>query len=216
MPRGQRFITTIFGKTGSGKTTLINEILPALPRPVLILDTMGEFSDGLQFDTALELRDYIAEGRPNATGIYILNAQTDRDSDLFFRFLVSAKAPLTAVVDEIDLFCNPRQIHDDLAQTIKYGRHWGQNLVCASRRAAEVHRNITAQSDCLISFRQTEPGDIRTLKQSYADAEKLPDLRADKYEFLIFGRWEHLPFADILRNLPIANTEQDRYTDIDQ
>lgn len=200
-----RFLTTIVGKAGSGKSHLIKEILPSLPRPVLMLDTLNEYADGLQFATAMELRDYLVSGRPNASGIYILNATTDADCELFFRILTVSKAPMSVVVDETDLFCTSHSIWDDLQRSIRYGRHWRQNLVCAARRCADLNNAIVSQSDAIISFKQTLPRDIATLKKSYPEADRLADLDSDRYEFLALGEWEDLPFAHVLRNMPIAN-----------
>lgn len=201
-----RFIVTVLGKAGSGKTYLIRQILPALPRPVMILDTMNEFSDGLIFTEAEQLRRYIVERRPNATGVYVLKATSDEDANGFFRLVVASQAPMTVIIDEADKYATPYSIHDDLSKTIKYGRHWRQNLIFAARRPAELNRNVTAQSDVLVSFRQTEPRDIKALRDVYSDAERLSSLDAGRHEFMILGDGaEDLPFFYILRHMPIAN-----------
>ena len=201
-----RFIVGFFGKAGSGKSFKIQQVLDYFPRPVFILDTQNEFDEGLQFDDAEVLQAYLIEGHPNASGIYVLNATTDEDFDRFFLILSTGQFPATVVIDEADLFCTPYNINGDLSRIIKYGRHWEQNIVYAARRPAEVNRNLTAQSDCLVSFKQTEPRDIASLKQSYVEAEKLSDLDETKYEYMVLGRCEHLPFGTILSSGALTNT----------
>lgn len=201
-----RFIVGFFGKAGSGKSFKIQQILDYFPKPVFILDTQNEFDEGLQFDDAEVLRVFLVEGYANASGIYVLNSTTDQDFDKFFRILSAGQFPATIVIDEADLFCTPYNINDDLNRIIKYGRHWSQNIVYAARRPAEVNRNLTAQSDCLVSFKQTEPRDIASLKRSYAQADELSDLDETKYEFMILGRCDHLPFGMILSEGALTNT----------
>lgn len=201
-----RFIVGVFGKAGSGKSYLIAELLDELPRPVFILDTQDEFNLGVQFDTGAELLDYLVAGRPNVSGVYVLNARTDGDFRTFFEILSTSEDPATIVVDEADLFCTPYNIDPELSRIIKYGRHWQQNILYAARRPAEVNRNLTAQSDCLVSFKQTEPRDIAALKKSYVQADQLADLDETAHELLVLGRFEHLPFAEILRARLLTNT----------
>lgn len=193
----RRFIVTIIGKAGSGKTDLTRALLPACPRPVLIIDTMNEFADGLQFDSSAQLARYIINERPNLSGIYTLNCTSDEDAELFFRLAAVSKAEATIVVDEASKFCTPNKIDEHLNASIQYGRHWRQNLVFNARRPAEINRNLTAQSDVLISFRQTEPRDVNTLKTTYSDAEYVPDL--EDHEFMAFGNLDAVPFLDELR-----------------
>ena len=204
-----RFIVGVFGKAGSGKSYLIQSIMDDLPRPVFIVDSQAEFNTGVQFETADELLSFLIEGRPNVSGIYVLNSTTDLDFDTFFRILATAQDPATVVIDEADLFCTPYNINPDLARIIKYGRHWKQHIVYAARRPAEVNRNLTAQSDCLISFKQTEPRDIAALKKSYAEAEALAELDETNYECMILGRYEHLPFSDFLEGRALTKTVPD-------
>lgn len=192
----KRSITTILGKAGSGKTHLTREILLAYEPPILVIDTMNEFHIGLQFERASHLRDYIVSGRRNVSGIYVLNSQTDEDSRLFFRLLASSRAACTAVVDEASLFCNPNYIDENLNASIQYGRHWRQNLIFNARRPAEINRNLTAQSDCIVSFRQTEARDVATLRQSFAEAERLPEL--EEHQFMAFGDVDKMPYYDVL------------------
>jgi Cdc6-like AAA superfamily ATPase len=198
-----RFIATVLGKAGSGKTYLIRSVFPRLPRPVFVLDTLNEFDMGVQFQTSDEIVDFLMEGRPNRSGVYVLNTQTDEDSEALFSLVATMRVPCTLVVDEVDLFCNPHQINADLRDLIRYGRHWKVNLLFAARRAAEVNRNVTAQSDVLISFRQTETRDIQSLKLAYSEAERLPELQPDSFEFIVFGDLDATPFRPVLEKMPM-------------
>jgi hypothetical protein len=191
-----RFIAVIFGRAGFGKTYLIKQLLPLMPRPVFILDTMNEFSEGLIFTNAQSLLTFVKYGGRNDSGVYILKSDDDADSDLFFHLFPTVKEPATIVVDEVSKFCNPNFINEDLKRIINYGRHWSQNLVMAARRSAEVHRDVTAQADVIVSFRQTERRDITKMSEVFNEAERLPEL--EKGQFVVIGDPERTPFESFL------------------
>lgn len=195
-----RFIVTILGKAGSGKTYLTREtILPAVPRPVFICDPMAEFSTlGLQFDSARDLWGYVTEGRRNDSQVYTLRVTRDGDAEALFRMLTVAKEPCTLIVDEVSNYCSPHKIEESLKRLIAYGRHWGVNIISTARRPAEVHKDVLAQSDAVVTFKQTERRDLKALSYIAEEAEGASDLDYAAHEALILGPTDRLPFGDAL------------------
>lgn len=192
-----RFIAAIFGRAGYGKTTFINEVLPVLPRPIFIIDTMNEFNEGLVFYSAAHLVEFLRENGRNDSRVYTVKTDSETDAALFFSIFPAVRKSATIVIDEVSKFCSPNSIDDNLKQIINYGRHWNQSLVMAARRSAEVHRDVTAQADVTISFRQTESRDIAKMRELYDGADELATL--ERGEFVAIGDAHRVPFESILR-----------------
>ena len=198
---GSRFILTVLGRAGAGKSSLIRRLIRYgyLPAPIFVLDTMAEFRDGLLFSGPAELIRFVAEGRPNNSGIYVCQVSTDAEAARFWQFVRRAEMPCTIIVDEASKFCNPRQIQGELKELINYGRHWQSNLVLAARRPTELHRDVTAQSDAVVSFRQDEPNDVSALAKVSSLAQFLPDLDMPRPEdgqfigeYVVMKDWQRI------------------------
>lgn len=195
-----RFVGTILGKQGSGKSHLTEEQIIKLlkenySKPIFILDTMDEYGSyesgkayGICYYNMRSLKKHLVEVNKNLTGVHVLKADNDKDCEEFFNVFTRVKEPCTIIIEEASKFCNPYSINDDLDNILNYGRHWEQDIIFLARRPAELHRSVTAQSDFIISFIQTESRDITSLKKSYDKAEKLPDLTEENYEFIVFGK----------------------------
>ena len=203
MKKERDFIVN-FGKQGSGKSYLNKKyIIPTLAKKkaVFIIDTLAEYHTGdrdvsykadKKFTDHLELLDFILQTGGPDPGIYILMAQSDKACKSFFKYFALAKAACSIIVEEADRFCSPHNINPDLKKLINYGRHWAVDLVFTARRAAAVHKDVTSQADCIVSFNQTELNDIKALRKIWAQADQLPDL--EKHHFLTMGdkRPKHL------------------------
>lgn len=207
----QRYILLILGVQGSGKSTLIRRLLPemATRRPVFILDTLGEYNRGLQFQSAAQLRAFLIQRRENPYNIYVLNCATDNDAAEFFELFVTLgeaarqsgrHAPASIVVDEVDKFAPSRgKMDPNLNNIIQYGRHYRQNLILAARRANDVDAKIRAQATAVVSFHQSSSTDVRKLQERFDGADELRRLDYLNHEYAAFGYWQNLPVADALR-----------------
>lgn len=201
----QRSIVTILGKTGAGKSTMIfKKIIPALPAPVFVLDSMGDAKYGLHFDTCQSLVDHLISGRGNDSGVYVLGSESDLDSEMFFEMSYKMGQRHTIVVDEVDKWASTRMMDDNLNKIIRYGRRRGISCVFAARRPSEISPTIRAQSDLIVSFVQTEPVDIKALRERSAVADNLPWLKTYREtgkpsEYIVFGEGFYIePYCDIL------------------
>lgn len=209
-----RFVGTILGKQGSGKSHLAEEKIIKLlkansSKPIFILDTMDEYGSyesgkayGVCYYNMYSLKKHLIEVNKNLTGVHVLKADNDSDCENFFKLFTKVKQPCTIIIEEASKFCNPYSINDDLDNILNYGRHWEQDIIFLARRPAELHRSVTAQSDFIISFVQTESRDINSLKKSYDIAEYLPMLIEEDYEYVVLGK---LP--DRLEDLEDYTTE---------
>ena len=176
-------IVTVLGKRGSGKTFLTKErIIPELPLPVFILDSLAEYRGGVVYNS---VDAWYARLSTDTRGCrrWIFRLTEDEQVDLFFKAVWYVEG-CSVVIEEADLFCSPFSTTPSLDRLVRYGRHKAITMVFISRRAAEISRNVTAQSDQIITFRQTEPRDIATLNQvdSSVDYSAL-----GQYDYAVLG-----------------------------
>lgn len=161
-------LTAVFGRRGSGKTTLIRALVPQLKKPVVILDVLGNFQgyehEGKEWTDATSIAGALAEIKAycqapeNHGGIITL--QTG-DLDNAIDFLCSALWKIhggTLVLDETDAFTICEAPCFD--EAIRYGRNHGIDMVTGCRRPAEISKNITAAADRVYCFVTREPRDI--------------------------------------------------------
>jgi hypothetical protein len=178
------YIITVFGKKGTGKTTLVKTVISRLPR-VVVFDTLAEYTGGVFIYDPQSFIDYL---KLNLDRLYKIVLRCDNDEDFSICFeACRAVYDGTLVVEEIDFYCSPTFIEPSLQKLIKYGRHRQINLIGVSRRAAEVNRNLTAQSDCIVTFQQEENRDIEYMSRRIG-AENAESLRGlGKFEYRVFG-----------------------------
>jgi hypothetical protein len=191
----QNTVLTILGRKGSGKSTLAKMIAAEQSR-VVIVDANGEYDMG---EVCWELQSCIER---------LIASESERRFCITMRCL-SVQDNLTLIglcyhlentwliIDETSLYCSPVSVPDEISRLVRFGRHKEISLVFIGRRASEIPRDITANSDLLISFKQHEPRDIAYLKTIHSDAEgclTLPD-----YHFKVFGDMNKAPLAVIER-----------------
>jgi len=170
----------VLGKQGAGKSTLLfSRLVPLCPAPCFILDTMGDVDYGLHFDSCRDLASYFT-GSNNKSGVYVLRARNENEAECFFKVIEAISqnytGEITVVVDEIDKFCSVWAINPILDRMIRYGRRDGVNFLFAARRTSEVHPQIRAQADAIISLRQDMPNDVKALRARTPDADMVTTL----------------------------------------
>jgi DNA helicase HerA-like ATPase len=178
------FICVVFGKKGSGKTTLVKRSASFLSR-VVIFDPLSEYADGVVISDAASLAEYL---RVNHAGKFKIIFRAEDDQVFSEAFYACRNMyDMTIIIEEVDNFCSPYDIEENLRGIIRYGRHRQLSIIGVSRRPAEVSRHLTAQADCIISFIQNEPRDIAYLKSrlSNEDCEQIKSL--PEYQYHVFG-----------------------------
>jgi len=149
--RGRSF--TVLGLKGSGKSTLVDNLLRAYRRTALYYDTLHEAPESVPYSayqpqnsySVLELVSVIEQIRPK-----------DRTKDPMFSLFI---------IDETNRFCppKPKLLHPVIAALNDENRHdkMGVGYVC--RRPTQIHTDLIELADYKFIFRLTGKNDIRYL-----------------------------------------------------
>lgn len=189
--------TAVFGRRGSGKTTLIRAMVPQLKKPVVILDVLGNFqeyeSDGMEWSDTDSIQDCLGqikaycETPSEHSGVIVLQSG---NLDSAIDFICSALWKIhggTLVLDEADAFSfTDSPCYDE---AIRYGRNHGIDMVIGCRRPAEISKNITAAADRVYCFVTREPRDIEYFcdfigEENAMQLQKLPTHHGVFVDFL--------------------------------
>lgn len=189
----QNRIICIFGRKGSGKTTLARAMIKREPR-YIIADSLNEYDAPMTATDERELADHV---RAKLQGKLRLCVKVGNDA-MFDAACDAAKIagsekPVLLVVEEADLRCSPAYVTASLDRLIRYGRHWGVSILAVARRPAEITRHLTAQADTVIAFRSVEPRDLDFFRKRCGEdfARRLPNLK--RYRYITWGDDEESP-----------------------
>ena len=174
------YIIGVLGKKGSGKTHLVTSCLAAIDR-YIVVDTLHEYP-GAVFENYASVVCFLDEMRDNHFAI-VYRPLSDDDLEKFFT-IINDINNYTLVVEEIDFYCDPQNIHPEIDNLTRYGRHYGRSLIWVSRNPYEVNRFLTRQSDLLITFVQSEPRDLDYFKR-YSFDKDIQNLK--QYEYSMWG-----------------------------
>lgn len=173
-------LTTVFGRRGSGKTTLIRAMIPAMKKPVVIVDMLGNFDpdspEGIKWtkeqpqvnyeewvqtesflDALYEIESFHKNPKEHTGFIVVRDGDMNRAVDYLCSALWAIRGG-TLVLDEVDAI----QVKDApcFNEAVRYGRNKGIDLITGCRRPAEISRNVTAGSDLAYCLTTQEPRDI--------------------------------------------------------
>jgi hypothetical protein len=172
----------------------VKELVEEAPR-VIVFDTMGEYDHAIEsFPEAVrEL------GRLEQVRRFRVAIRLPEDEDALEAMEVAYEVTNCLVVfEEVSFYCSPSSMPTILKKFVRYGRHREISQVYVSRRPAEINRDLTAQSDLIVSFRQHEPNDIDYLRKLMGpEADKLPKL--PKYRIIASGDVASAPFPILER-----------------
>lgn len=172
-------IVSVFGRKGSGKSTLARQIM-AEHRRVVVIDYLGEYGEGQGFTVHEGLEASVhALVRWQGKGRFALSLRVD-DKDDALRVLEVAWAMrgYMLVIEEASWLCSPSHLPVELSKFVRMGRHREISQLYVAQRPAMVHRDVTSQSDVIVSFQQHEARDIKFLEASTlgARAREVRDL----------------------------------------
>lgn len=194
--------TVIFlcGRKGSGKSSLGKRIARDAPR-VLALDTVGEFreADGATIIDGRDesIRAILAHYKEPKFFLALRAPQTDEMLDIM-RMCYEVPDHLL-YVEETSWYCTPSQVPDELAQIVRYGRHRRISQLYVARRPSEIHRDLTAQADLVVSFNQSEPRDLAYLQARVGEdvswIRDPPRGTLEKYRVAVWGDESKIPLA---------------------
>lgn len=161
------------GQAGTGKTRIAKELSERFPR-VLILDPLDEYN-GTVFYTMGEVLEYF-EANPNMERFRVaLRNSDENDADYLFALAWSLKNVLV-VVEEANIYMDPRKRFPSFLRLISQGRHNMVHLLCVAQRVPEVLISFRAQKTTLVTFWQEEPSDLDHLEDWGFDPEEVKNL----------------------------------------
>jgi len=190
------YILSIFGRKGSGKSFLAKEIAREELR-IIAIDSLGEYDD-LEVITGFKesVNAMVAvEKRPN----FALALRTySLDEDLELINLAFHMQHFTLLVEETSRYVSPASLPQPLEQLVRYGRHSAINQIYLARRPSEIHRDLTAQSDVIVSFVQHERRDVEYLR-SFMGSAANGVMNLGQYQALVYGEDIKMPWPVIRR-----------------
>lgn len=173
-------LINIFGKRGSGKTTLIKGDLDNFPGPVAVIDILGNYESLKDsqneplypstgsitkfIDWLKEYSELSDDEKSEYDKVFVL---TPQDPDVALDYVSAVLWELkggTLVLDEADGFSITNAPVFDWI--IRYGRNRSVHLVTGCRRPAELSRNITAGANRLFVLRTQEPRDVKYFEET--------------------------------------------------
>lgn len=174
----ERNIFLIFGKTGTGKTTLAKKLFSEYKR-IIIVDSLAEYQNGIIFYTYEDFRDYILFKTDRENFRYILRFTTDDEIEQMFN-LVFDLTDFVLVLEEAEIYISPYTKKSNFLRLVNYGRHREISIIGIARRTSELSLQLRAQVNKIYSFKQTEIQDIEKMeKLGLIGLDKL-----EKYKFI--------------------------------
>lgn len=171
-------VVLILGKRGSGKTTLAKKMRAGYTR-VITLDPLLQYGGTVvtSFDGFAEI--FKNDPPPEKFDI-VCRFQSDTDHDYMFR-AVREIGNCMLVVEEAGIFIDPRSQMESFSWLVNYGRHREISMICISRRVPELSIQFRSQINRMITFRQTEPPDLKTLEAYGFDPVQVSNLPDHEY-----------------------------------
>ena len=156
----------ILGKRGSGKTTLIKQIVKNMPRKVII-----DIINNLHSLYNKDMHDRYFLANPHTTDVY----------------LADVKSNSYLILDEADrIYYSER-----LQELINLGRNWNIGYVASARRTANINKDYLANAKHLFIFKHKLPQDVKMLTEWIGDEINIV-MNLKQYEFCYFINEEYI------------------------
>lgn len=183
-----RELIIIYGKVGSGKTTLAKKLAKKLSRKkdnkqILIFDLNHEY-DGTIAHSKEDVEKHLYADED--TIVYRVNDDSEdifRDIDDVFEAVWRA-GDIILLVDEADFFISARDFNIRRAfflRCVQFGRHRDIDMILCARRVSELNIFVRAQYTQIYTFKQTEPRDLKRLEEYGFDPGEVRTLGQHKY-----------------------------------
>jgi len=170
---------------------------------VIAIDNLGEYNDLHVITGYRESIDAVA--KCESLGKFQLALRTSSvEEDLELMELVRHLSHFLLIVEEASRYVSTAYLPEPLEYLIRFGRHRAIDQIYLARRATELHRDITAQSDYIVSFRQHEFADVKRLEHDMGEialsAKDLP-----KFECIVYGEDTALPWPVLERKYQVEH-----------
>lgn len=181
----RRKIILIFGRTGSGKSYLVNRMLKTLNR-YIIVDAMQEYTNGLIFTDLDSFVEYIINNYdpdPKKEMKLIVRFDNDETFEKFFEICFELEN-YTLVLEEAEIYISAQAKKSNFLKIVRYGRHRSISIIAVARRIPELSNDVKANADEIISYKQIIARDIKYLSEmgfNKVDKLKLYEFETVKY-----------------------------------
>lgn len=173
----RRDFIIVLGNQGAGKSVWVKQRVAYLQR-LCVFDPMASYPN-VDFETPLEnVVDPILDGEKKTFRVGVWDSDdVDALGSLSF-----AAGNSTLVIEEAGVFFTRGQILEDWTKRLVYmGRHQCASVIFVAQRAQSIPIAVRSQATRIITFRQTEPEDVKIVcqiigKQFRDDLPALPDL----------------------------------------
>lgn len=171
-----RDFIVIVGAQGAGKSVWAKKYT-AKEKRLFVFDPMASYNA----DFTVAIDDYADDIMSGKIRQFRLGSHYPDDLPLIGSLAYAAQQ-CTVVIEESALVFKRGQLLDDWAKRIIFvGRHAQVNLLVLAQRASSIPVDIRSQATRFVSFRQTEPDDVRACADRIGGRAKdelsdLPDL----------------------------------------
>lgn len=87
----------------------------------------------------------------------------------------------TLFVEEAEVYFDARSMNESFNHFVNFGRHQEISLVGVTQRSPQLNIKFRAQYSSMFSFNQTEPNDLKRLRDYGFDEQKIRELPDFKY-----------------------------------
>jgi len=198
-----RFIWTLSGATGSGKSYLWKQLTGHFGRPVFCLDRVADLTNiGLSFNSAEHLRQYLIASMQRKVdapenGTYVIDGGkgasgpvgcTIESGRALLELVWRTKMSCTIVLDEAHNWASQTDFDPHLDQMIREGRHHGISIVACTRRPQQLGKVLIGESMLSIFEHHDKPARDRAADAlgPHVDPHDLAELQPQEY--LLGGR----------------------------
>ena len=163
-------IVLVLGRKGSGKSSLVKNVLIKDKKRLIIIDVQSEYDDYLIIEDFESLDEYISEHKE-----FKIACRFTNDKDLYFLFsYVFIEGNLTLCCDELSKYVSAYKKGHPFSDLINFGRHKQIDIIGVARRPAELSREFRSQADIIYSFYQYDEKDLQVLNEmGIYEADKL-------------------------------------------
>lgn len=157
-------IRIILGKSGSGKTNTVRNIIAGADRVIIFDAKGGDYKDGVVFYDMKELARFWLKHKAGRFRL-IYRPVFCYDEFETLAELAYKCGDLWFVAEEMDIYYPSTRIGFWGAMILRRGRSRGIHFIGCTQRPKRVNRDVTSQATEAYIFKTTEPGDIDYIKE---------------------------------------------------